>query len=77
MRRRRLDVTDFATPVRLIDSFVQEGNAGGSGSNQRVIMIICTYQTDNQFTLAVEPLTEEQVEDRRKTNSRIQERSCL
>lgn len=63
--RRRLDVTDFATPVRLIDSFVQEGNA--------VVLVKPTgdydylaYQTDNQFTLAVEPLTEEQVEDRRK-----------
>jgi type IV pilus assembly protein PilQ len=63
--RRRLDVTDFATPVRLIDSFVQEGNA--------VILVkpsgdydYLAYQTDNQFTLAVEPLTEEEVEDRRK-----------
>lgn len=63
--RRRLDVTDFATPVRLIDAFVEEGNA--------VILVKPTgnfdylaYQTDNEFTLSVEPLTEEEVEDRRK-----------
>jgi type IV pilus assembly protein PilQ len=63
--RRRLDVTDFATPVRLIDSFVEDGNA--------VVLVKPTgnydylaYQTDNQFTLSVEPLTEDEVEDRRK-----------
>jgi len=63
--RRRLDVTDFATPVRMIDSFIQEGNA--------VVLVKPTgdfdylaYQTENEFTLSVEPLTEEEVEDRRK-----------
>ncbi|MDG9670353.1 type IV pilus secretin PilQ [Hahella sp. CR1] len=63
--QRRLDVTDFATPVRIVDSFVESGNA--------TVLIkpegdydYLAYQADNQFTLAVEPLTEEESEQRRK-----------
>lgn len=63
--RRRLDVTDFATPVRLIDSYLEDGQA--------IILVKATgdydylaYQANDIFTLAVEPLTEDEVEDRRK-----------
>ncbi|AZZ95598.1 type IV pilus secretin PilQ [Hahella sp. KA22] len=63
--QRRLDVTDFATPVRVVDSFMEGGDA--------VVVIkpegeydYLAYQADNQFTLAVEPLTEEESEQRRK-----------
>ncbi|WP_431686892.1 type IV pilus secretin PilQ [Hahella sp. NBU794] len=63
--QRRLDVTDFATPVRIVDSYMEGGDT--------VLIIKPTgdydylaYQADNQFTLAVEPLTEEESEQRRK-----------
>ncbi len=63
--RRRLDVVDFATPVKRVDSFVQDGQA--------TILIkpegnfdYLAYQADNQFTVSVEALTEQEVEDRRK-----------
>jgi len=53
--RRRLDVTDFATPVRSIDTF----NDGGNG----VMTIVpqgefeyLAYQTDNKMTISVKPV---------------------
>ena len=63
--RRRLDVTDFATPVNTIDTFREDGN---------VVMMIkpqgdydyLAYQTDNSFTVAVEPVSKAEVDDRRK-----------
>lgn len=63
--RRRLDVTDFATPVKRVDTFMEDG----------VVIVeirpegnydFLAYQADNQFTVSVEPLTEDQVEKRRK-----------
>ncbi len=63
--RQRLDVVDFATPVKRIDSYILDGDA--------VITIkpegnydYLAYQADNQFTVSVEELTEDEVEDRRK-----------
>lgn len=60
--RRRLDVTDFATPVKSIDTF----NEGADG-----MMIIqpqgefeyLAYQTDTKLTISVKPMTRE---DKRK-----------
>ncbi len=60
--RRRLDVTDFATPVKSIDTF----NDGADG-----MMIIqpqgefeyLAYQTDTKLTISVKPMTRE---DKRK-----------
>ena len=53
--RNRLDVIDFATPVRFIDANVQNGNT--------VIMIepkgdfeYLAYQTDNLLTISVKPV---------------------
>ncbi len=63
--RQRLDVVDFATPVQRIDSFVQDGEviiAIKPAGNYDYL----AYQADNQFTVSVEELTEEEVEDRRK-----------
>lgn len=56
--RRRLDVTDFGTPVRTISTFP---------SGDRVRMVVeptgawehSAYQTDNQFVLEVRPLKED------------------
>ncbi len=63
--RRRLDVVDFATPVQTIDAMVEEGNA--------VIQIkpdgyyeYLAYQADENFTISVKPITEEDLEKRNK-----------
>ena len=63
--RQRLDVVDFATPVKRIDSYILDGDA--------VITIkpegnydYLAYQADNQFTVSVEELTADEVDDRRK-----------
>ncbi len=60
--RRRLDVTDFATPVKAVDAY----NEGGDG-----MMVIqpqgefeyLAYQTDNKLTISVKPVTRD---DKRK-----------
>lgn len=62
---RRLDVTDFATPVKLVDT---ESRRDG------VRMVITSigeyehlaYQADNQFTVEIRETTKEEQEERRK-----------
>jgi len=63
--RRRLDVTDFATPVQRIDTFIEGGSA--------VIEIrpegdydYIAYQSGNEFTVSVERLSEEEAATRRE-----------
>jgi type IV pilus assembly protein PilQ len=63
--RRRLDVTDFATPVQRIDTFVEGGNA--------VVEIVpednydyIAYQSGEEFTVSVERLTEQEAQERRE-----------
>lgn len=61
--RRRLDVTDFATPVQSIDA-VQEGenvriSVAATGNYDYL-----AYQADNQLSIEVTPLTEEEMEER-------------
>ena len=63
--QRRLDVTDFATPVQMIDT---------TGSRNGVRMVITptgdyehlAYQANNQFTVEVRPTTKEEKAERRK-----------
>lgn len=62
---RRLDVIDFATPVKEID-ILPRGN-----STQMVVLPLgeyehLAYQSDNLFTLEVRPLTREEQEVRKK-----------
>lgn len=63
--RRRLDVTDFATPVSRVDTYMEGNNAvieiRPEGSYDYI-----AYQADNVFTVSVEPLTEEEAELRRE-----------
>jgi len=61
--RRRLDVTDFATPVQIVDA-LQEGE-------NTTFMVSATgdydylaYQADNTLTVNVSPLTPEEVQRR-------------
>jgi len=63
--QRRLDVADFATPVKRIDAMQ---------SDEGVVVTIkpegnydyLAYQADNQFTISVEELTVDEVEKRKK-----------
>ncbi len=63
--RRRLDVTDFATPVTRIDTFVEDGNAiieiRPEGDYDYI-----AYQSGREFTVSVERLTEQEVESLRE-----------
>ena len=63
--RRRLDVTDFATPVSRIDTFVQDGNAVVEIRPEGNYDYIA-YQSGSQFTVSVEKLSEEEAESRRE-----------
>ncbi|MGO1659109.1 MAG: type IV pilus secretin PilQ [Marinobacter sp.] len=63
--RRRLDVTDFATPVTRIDTFVEDGNAVVEIRPEGNYDYIA-YQSGSQFTVSVEELTEEEAESRRE-----------
>jgi type IV pilus assembly protein PilQ len=62
---RRLDVLDFATPVKTIDTFTK-------GENVHMVITpmgeyeYLAYQSDNQFTIEVRELTKEEVEDKKK-----------
>lgn len=56
--RRRLDVTDFATPVKSIDVY----NDGGNGMMTIVPQgdfEYLAYQTDNKLTISVKPVNKE------------------
>lgn len=63
--RRRLDVTDFATPVNRIDTYVEDGNAiveiRPEGNYDYI-----AYQSGSEFTVSVEKLTEQEAEARRE-----------
>lgn len=62
---RRLDVTDFATPVKSIDTFTKGRNVrmviAPSGEYDHV-----AYQTDSIYTVEIKPTTKEQQEARRR-----------
>jgi type IV pilus assembly protein PilQ len=63
--QRRLDVTDFATPVKLIDT-----EATSKGARMEITAIgdyeHLAYQTDNQFTVEVRSTTKEEKAERKK-----------
>ncbi|MDF0751212.1 type IV pilus secretin PilQ [Marinobacter sp. 71-i] len=63
--RRRLDVTDFATPVTRIDTFTEDGDAVVEIHPEGNYDYIA-YQSGSQFTVSVEKLTEEEAESRRE-----------
>jgi type IV pilus assembly protein PilQ len=62
---RRLDVLDFATPVKTIDTYTK-------GDNVHMVITpmgeyeYIAYQTDNQFTIEVRALTKAEVEESKK-----------
>ena len=58
--RRRLDVTDFATPVQIVDA-VQEGDHTRLTINAIGNYDYLAYQADDMMSVDVTPLTEEEV----------------
>jgi type IV pilus assembly protein PilQ len=62
---RRLDVTDFATPVKIIDT-----ESRGNDIRMKISAIGAydhlAYQSDNQFTVEIRETTKEEKEERRK-----------
>ena len=63
--QRRLDVMDFATPVKLIDASTVSGNAriAVTPTGEYEYM---AYQTDQQFTISVKPISTAELERKRK-----------
>lgn len=63
--QRRLDVLDFATPVKTIDTFMK-------GDNVHMIITpmgeydYIAYQADDQFTIEVRQLTKKEIEESKK-----------
>ncbi|MCK5791039.1 MULTISPECIES: type IV pilus secretin PilQ [unclassified Ketobacter] len=63
--QRRLDVVDFATPVKLIDASTVSGNARISVTPTGEYEYMA-YQTDKQFTISVKPISTAELERKRK-----------
>ena len=63
--RRRLDVTDFATPVSRVDTFTEGGDAVVEIRPEGAYDYLA-YQSGSRFTVSVEQLTEEEAERRRE-----------
>jgi type IV pilus assembly protein PilQ len=56
---RRLDVGDFATPVRFVDTFEQGSNARMVIDPRGTLWEYSAYQTDTQFIVEVKPIKED------------------
>lgn len=61
-QERRLDVTDFATPVTLIDALNRGDNARITVKPTGLYEYLA-YQTDDSYTIEVKPLLQEEIED--------------
>ena len=73
---RRYDVTDFATPVTSVDVNSAERGATLTLKTTGEYDYLA-YQTDNQYVLAVKPLSRKELEDRRDEFSYVGERISL
>jgi type IV pilus assembly protein PilQ len=56
---RRLDVGDFATPVKFVDTFAQGGSARMVIDPRAALWEYSAYQTDTQFIVEVKPVKED------------------
>ncbi len=57
--RRRLDVTDFATPVKVVEAY-NEGPNGVMVIQPQSDFEYLAYQADNKMTISVKPVTKEE-----------------
>ncbi len=74
--RRRLDVIDFATPVKTIESIV-EGNNAQFSIDVTGDYDYLAYQTDTQYVITVKPLTPEQVAAKKEKFKYVGEKLSL
>jgi|TARA_R100000005_G_scaffold94610_2_gene73198 type IV pilus assembly protein PilQ len=73
---RRFDVTDFATPVTSVD--VNSAERGATLTLKTVGEFdYLAYQTDNQYVIAVKPLSKKELEERRDEFTYVGERISL
>lgn len=74
--RRSLDVTDFATPVNSIDATYDDSNAvlniKASGEYDYL-----AYQADNKYVISIKPLTDRELEEKRKRFAFVGEKLSL
>lgn len=63
--RRRLDVLDFATPVKMIDA-TREGKSSKIAIEAKGEYEYMAYQTDNYFTVSVKPVVGADLERKKK-----------
>jgi type IV pilus assembly protein PilQ len=63
---QRLDVLDFATPVKAIDSFTSDGNARVVIEPTDGEFEHLAYQTDRLFTIELIPVSKEELEEANK-----------
>lgn len=63
--RRRLDVTDFATPVKGIDAY-NEGSDGVMVIQPQGEFEYLAYQTDNKLTISVKPVIKDEKRKRQE-----------
>lgn len=63
--QRRFDVRDFATPVQLVDATV-DGDSTVLAVKATGEYDYLAYQTDNEYVLSVKPLTQQELEQKRK-----------
>lgn len=64
---QRLDVLDFATPVKSIDSFQVDGNARILIEPTHKNFTHLAYQTDKLFTIEFIPVSKEELEEQNKS----------
>lgn len=74
--RRRYDVGDFATPVQVVDA-LSDRNGARFELRSAGDYDYLAYQTDNQYVVSVKPLTETEVEERRKEFAFVGEKLSL
>ena len=63
---QRLDVLDFATPVKTIDSFQIDGNSRILIEPSHSDFTHLAYQTDNLFTIEFIPISKDELEEQKK-----------
>jgi len=63
---QRLDVLDFATPVKTIDSFQIDGNSRILIETSHKDFTHLAYQTDKLFTIEFIPISKEELEEQKK-----------
>ena len=74
--RRRYDVGDFATPVQVVDA-LSDRNGARFELKSTGDYDYLAYQTDNQYVVSVKPLTDAEVEERRKEFAYVGEKLSL